>query len=69
MAVLRKANSYSAVICRLIEKSTMKNKAQGEKLIQTLIFPKLPSPYEVLIRRNVCSAYHRALVTPKEADR
>ena len=37
MAVL-KANSHSAVICRLIEKPIM---YRGEKLIQTLIFPKL----------------------------
>ena len=43
MAVLRKANSYSVVLCRLIKKSTMKNKIQGEKLIQTLIFLKLQS--------------------------
>ena len=26
---------------------------QGEKLIQTLVFLKLPSAYEVLIRRNI----------------
>ena len=26
---------------------------QGEKLIQTLIFPKLPSAYEVLIKKSV----------------
>ena len=33
-------------------------KIQGEKLIQTVIFLKLPSAYEVLIKRNVkCSAY------------
>ena len=36
MAVLRKANSDSVVICRLIKKTIM---YQGEKLIQTLIFP------------------------------
>ena len=53
MAVLRKANSYSVVICRLIIKSIMQKKIQGEKLIQTLIFPKLPNAYEVLIRRNI----------------
>ena len=50
MAVLRKANSHSVVICRLIKKTIM---YQGEKLIQTLIFPKLPSAYEVLTRRNI----------------
>ena len=34
------------------------DKIQGEKLIQTVIFLKLPSAYEVLIKRNVkCSAY------------
>ena len=38
MVVLRKANSLSAVTCRLIKKSIM---YQGEKLNQTLIFPKL----------------------------
>ena len=50
MAVLRKANSHSIVICRLIKKPTM---YQGKKLIQTLIFPKLPSAYEVLTRGNI----------------
>ena len=50
MAVLRKANSHSIVICRLIKKPIM---YQGKKLIQTLIFPKLPSAYEVLTRGNI----------------
>ena len=31
----------------------MQKKIQGEKPIQTLIFPKLPSAYEVLTRRNI----------------
>ena len=31
----------------------MQKKIQAEKLVQTLIFPKLPSAYEVLIKRNV----------------
>ena len=53
MAVLRKSNSHSVVICRLIKKSIMQKKIQGEKLIQAPIFPKLPSAYEVLTRRNV----------------
>ena len=43
--VLRKANAHSVVICRLI-KNKKKKKSQGEKLIQTLICPKLPSAYE-----------------------
>ena len=53
MAVLRKVNSQSVVICKLIKKSIMKKKIKGEKLIQTLIFPKLPNAYEFLIRKNV----------------
>ena len=59
MVVLRKANADSVVICRLIKRSIMQiKKIQGEKLIQTVIFLKLPSAYEVLIKRNVkCSAY------------
>ena len=44
MAVLRKANAHSVVLCRLI---------QGEKLVQALVFLKLPSAYEISIRRNV----------------
>ena len=47
MAVLRNANSHSVDFCRLIKED------QGEKLIQTLIFPKLPSAHEVLRIRNV----------------
>ena len=50
-AVLRKAHSYSVVICRLIKK--MQKRIKGEKLIQIFFFPKLPSACEVLIRRNV----------------
>ena len=59
MVVLRKVNAVSVVICRLIKRSIMQiKKIQGEKLIQTVIFLKLPSAYEVLIKRNVkCSAY------------
>ena len=44
MAVLRKTNAHSVVLCRLI---------QGEKLVQALVFLKLPSAYEISIRRNV----------------
>ena len=40
MAVLRKVHSHSVLICRLIRKSIMQKKIQGEKLIETLIFPK-----------------------------
>ena len=46
MTVLRNANSHSVDICRLI----MYENIQGEKLTQTLVFLKLPSAYEVLIR-------------------
>ena len=51
MAVLRKANSRSVAICRLIKKSIMKKTKEdpGEKLTQII----LPSAYEVLIRSNV----------------
>ena len=52
MAVLRKANSHSVVIGRLIKKYIKQKKIQGEKLIQTLIFPKLSSVYEALAGRN-----------------
>ena len=31
----------------------MQKKMQREKLIETLIFPKLSSAYEVLTRRNI----------------
>ena len=53
MAVLRKANSHSIAICRLIKKSTLQKMIQGEKLTQTSVFLKLLSAYEVSIRRNV----------------
>ena len=56
MAVLGKVHSHSVVICRLTKKSMVWKKIhEGEKLIQTLIFPKLlsASAYEALIRRNV----------------
>ena len=42
MEVLRKANFHSVDICRLM-KNQLYKKDQGEKLIQTLIFSKLPS--------------------------
>ena len=52
MAMLRKANSLSVIIYRLIKKRVM---YQGEKLIQTLVFfpSYLSSAYEVLTRRNI----------------
>ena len=37
-------------------------------MIQTLIFPKLPSAYEVLTKSNLCSVYHKTLFTAKEAE-
>ena len=52
MAVFWKTNSHLVVICRLIKKSKQE-KIQGEKLIQTLIFPKLPSAYEVFTRMSI----------------
>ena len=55
MVVLRKANTHSVVITNWKKKinnvDQIKN-IQEEKLIQTLIFPKLPSAYELLIIRN-----------------
>ena len=36
-------------------------------MIQALIFPKLPSAYEVVARSNLCEAY-KNLFTPKEAE-
>ena len=59
MAVLRKENSHSVVISRLIKE---------KKLIQTLIFPTLASTYEVLTGRMVYSAYHRTFITPTETE-
>ena len=53
IAVLRKANSHSVAICRLIKKSIMKKKIQWEKLTQPFVFLKLPSANEVLMRSNV----------------
>ena len=52
MTVSRKSNSHSVDICKLIKKSIMEKKSQGEKLIKTLIFLKLPSAYEALTRRK-----------------
>ena len=51
MAVLRKANSHSVVICRLIKKSIKIDPRRNTD--SNFDFPKLPSTYEVLIRRNV----------------
>ena len=53
MVVLRKANSHSVVIFTLIKQSVIKKMIQRKKLIQALIFAKLPSAYEVLTRKNV----------------
>ena len=38
------------------------------KMIQTLIFPKLPSAYEVVAGSNLCEAYQKTLFAPKEAE-
>ena len=55
MAVLRKANSHSVVICRLTKKNQYWycKKWSREKLTQTLVFLKLSSAHVVLIRGNV----------------
>ena len=44
--MLNKANFHSADICRLIKVNNVKED-QGEKLIQTFIFHKLPSAQEI----------------------
>ena len=46
MVVLRKANFHSVDICILMIKINHVKKSQGEKLIQTLIFSKLPSAHK-----------------------
>ena len=57
MAALRKANSYSVVIYRLIKKvNNVKEEVRrfNEKNVLNIwFFLELPSAYEVLIRRNV----------------
>ena len=53
MAVLKKANSHSVIICRLIKKINNVKKDPRRKTDSTLIFPMLPSAYEVLTRRNI----------------
>ena len=52
MVVLRKANPHSVDLRRLIKINNV-NKDQEEKLIQTLIFPKVKSAHEILRKRNV----------------
>ena len=52
MVVLRKANPHSVDLHRLIKINNV-NKDQEEKLIQTLIFPKVKSAHEILRKRNV----------------
>ena len=46
--LLRKGNSHSVGICRLIKKED-----QAKKVIQTLFFSNLSSAYEFLKRRNI----------------
>ena len=54
MAVLRKANFHSVAICRLIKKSnTVKDDPRRKTDFQSLVFLKLPSAYEGLIRSKV----------------
>ena len=70
MAALRKANSHSVVIYRLIKKvNNVKEEVRrfNEKnVLKIWFFLELPSAYEVLIRRKLCRAYHRTVITPKE---
>ena len=56
MAVLGKANFHTADIC--------KSNDQGEKLIEILIFSKLP---KLLLgfKKKKCSSYYRILFTLK----
>ena len=54
MAVLRKANARSVVICRLTKRSIRKNiYIYPRRKTGALIFHKLLSAYKVLIRRNI----------------
>ena len=53
MIVLRKINSHSVVICKLIKKINNVKDDPRRKLIQTLFFPQLPSAYEFLTRRSI----------------
>ena len=62
MVVLRKANFHSVDICRLMKNQSCKE-SQGEKLIQTLIFSKLPSAHKVLRRMMIV---HFILFTVKK---
>ena len=65
--MLRKANAHSVVVCKLIKINHVnEKKIQGENLIQTFIYPKLPSACEVLLRRNAMLGIY--LFTPKVAE-
>ena len=64
MVVIRKANAYSIVICRLIKKINNVKRSKGEKLVQTLIFPKLPGAYEVF-NKEECYAVHNSFYTKR----
>ena len=55
MAVLRKANSHSVFIFRLTKKKKKINTVKDDPRRKTdsNFFLKLPSAYEILMRRNV----------------
>ena len=55
MVVLRKANAHSVVIYSLIKKikNVNKKRSKDKSWFKLVFFLKLPSAYEVLIRRNV----------------
>ena len=62
MAELRKANFHSVDIWRLVKNQSWKKRSR--KLIQTLIFYKLPS-CTLDFKKKECSAYYRILLTLK----
>ena len=54
MAVLRKANALSLVICRLIKKiNNVKEDPEEKNWFKLWFFPSCLSAYEVLITKNV----------------
>ena len=65
MTVLRKKFLFSYHLHN--EKKKKKKEDPRRKKIHTLIFPKLPSAYDVVAISNLCEAYHKTLFTPKEA--
>ena len=68
MVVLRKANPHSVDLQRLIKINNV-NKDQEEKLIQTLIFPKVKSAPEILRKKNVTQCISWNSFYTKEPDK